>query len=219
MLANSANGAIVAGNAADVEALQTAKQGDFSTALQTMQIIEKRLTYSFLLSEATRRDAERVTAEEIRLIAGQLEEALGGIYSQLSQELQLPLVRRVLALMENAGALPAMPANLVKPQVTTGLEAIARGNEKARLTNFMQVIAATLGPEQMMQYINPSELIRRYAAADSIETAGLVKTEQELQAEQQEAQELALSQQLTDSAIATGATQPPAPEIPAEAGT
>ena len=218
VLANSANGAIVAGNAADVEALQVQKQGDFSTALQTMQIIEKRLTYSFLLSEATRRDAERVTAEEIRLIAGQLEEALGGIYSQLSQELQLPLVRRVLAVMENAGALPAMPANLVKPQVTTGLEAIARGNEKARLTNFMQVIAATLGPEQMMQYINPSELIRRYAAADSIETAGLVKSEQELQAEQQEAQELALTQQLTDSAIATGAAQPPAPEIPAETG-
>ena len=218
VLAKSGNGAIVAGNGADVEPMTTNKQGDYSTALQTMQVVEKRLTYSFLLNEATRRDAERVTAEEIRLIASQLEEGLGGIYSQLSQELQLPLVRRVLALMEADGALPPIPAGLVKPQVTTGLEAIARTNDKVRLTNFLQVIAATIGPEMMMQYINPAELIRRFAASDSIETAGLVKTEQELQTEQEEAQELALTQQLTDSAVNNGTTQPPAPEIPATTG-
>ena len=219
VLAKSANGAIVAGNAADVEALQTQKQSDFSTALQTMQIIEKRLAYSFLLNESVRRDAERVTSEEIKVMANQLEEALGGTYSQLSQELQLPLVKRVLAIMENEGSLPPLPAGLITPQVTAGLEALARGNEKARLTNFLQVLGATIGPEQMLQYINAPELIRRFAASDSIETAGLVKTEEELQAEQQQANELALTQQLTESAINNGATQPPPPEVPASATT
>ena len=47
VLARAENGAIVAGNAADVEALQTNKNNDFSTALQTMQIIERRLNFAF----------------------------------------------------------------------------------------------------------------------------------------------------------------------------
>ena len=217
VLANSGNGAIVGGNASDVEPLQVGKQGDFGTALQAMQVIEKRLAYSFLLNESVRRDAERVSAEEIRVMASQLEEGLGGTYSQLSQELQLPLVKRVISLMEVEGALPPLPKGLIKPQITTGLEAIGRNNEKARLTNFLQIIGATLGPEALLNYINPTELIKRYAAADSIEIAGLVKTEQELQAEQSQQEELALQQQLTANAIQSGATSPPPPEVPAEA--
>ena len=218
VLANSSNGAIVGGNADDVQPLQVGKQGDFGTALQAMQVIEKRLAYSFLLNESVRRDAERVSAEEIRVMAGQLEEGLGGTYSQLSQELQLPLVKRVISLMEVEGAMPPLPKGLIKPQVTTGLEAIGRNNEKARLTNFLQIIGATLGPEALLNYINPTELIKRFAAADSIETSGLVKTEEELSAEQSQQEELALQQQLTANAIQSGATNPPPPEVPTTAG-
>ena len=114
--------------------------------------------------------------------------------------------------------MPPLPKGLIKPQITTGLEAIGRNNEKARLTNFLQIIGATLGPEALLNYINPSELIKRYAAADSIEIAGLVKTEEELQAEQSQQEELALQQQLTANAIQSGATNPPAPEVPTTAG-
>ena len=50
------------------------------------------MSYAFLLNTAIQRDAERVTAQEIRYMAQQLETAMGGIYSLLSQEFQLPLV-------------------------------------------------------------------------------------------------------------------------------
>ena len=217
-LARAENGAIVSGNAADVESLQVQKNNDFATAMQTMQLIERRLNYTFLNDEAVQRDAERVTAEEIRLMAESLERGLGGIYSILAHELQLPLIKRVLHIMSVRGELPPLPKNLVSPQITTGLEAIGRGNDKARLTNFLQTVAAAVGPEQFLQYINPSELIRRFAASDGIDTAGLVKDEQELQAEQAQNQRLMLEQQLTEGAIRNGATSPTQPAAASNAG-
>ena len=208
VIARAENGAVVAGNPADVEFLQVQKSQDYSTALQTMQLIERRLNFTFLNNEATTRDAERVTAEEIRLMAEQLEQGLGGIYSVLAHELQLPLIKRVMHLMQKAGETPPIPPELVSPQITTGLEAIGRGNDKQRLTTFLQTIASSVGPEQFIQYINPSELIRRFAAADGIETAGLIKDEQQLQAEQAQQQRLSLEQSLTEGAIRNGATDP-----------
>lgn len=219
VLARAENGAIVAGNAADVEALQVQKANDFNTALQTMQLLERRLNFTFLTNEAVQRDAERVTAEEIRLMAEQLEQGLGGIYSILSTELQLPLIKRTMHMMERDGEMPAVPEGLINPQVTTGLEAIGRGNDKQRLTNFLQVVATAIGPEQFLQYINPSELIRRFAASDGIDIAGLVKSEQELQAEQAQAQQVALEQQLAQGAIQNGAIGgPPQPANAAGGG-
>jgi len=178
-------------------------------------MIERRLSFSFLLNEAVQRDAERVTAEEIRLMAEQLEQGLGGVYTVLAEELQLPLIRRIMFLMERDGELPPVPKGLVEPQITTGLEAIGRGNDKQRLTEFLSTIATALGPDQFLSYINPTELIRRFAAADGIDTAGLVRSEEELQAEQAQAEQAMLAQSLTQGAISNGSTNPP--QIPAGA--
>ena len=212
-LARAENGAIVAGNAADVEALQVGKAADMSVALQTIQLLERRISFTFLMNESVQRDAERVTAEEVRLMAEQLESGLAGVYSMLSQELQLPLIKRVLFLMEQAGEIPPIPVDLVNPQITTGLEAIGRGNDKQRLTNFLQVTTAALGPEQMLSLINPSELIRRFAASDGIDIAGLVRTEEELQAQQSQQQKVALEQQLASNAANSGAFAAPPPSV------
>ena len=122
-------------------------------------------------------------------------------------------------LMEQANELPPIPPGLVEPQITTGLEAIGRGNDKARLTSFLEVTAAALGPEQFIQYINPSELIRRFASADGIDTEGLVRTEEQLKAEQAQAQQAMLASQLTEGAIKNGATAaPPSAEGAAATG-
>lgn len=218
VLAKAENGAIVAGNAADVESLQSSKNQDFSTALQTMQIIEKRLNFAFLSNEAVQRDAARVTAAEIRMMSEMLDSGLAGAYTLLSSELQLPLIQRVLALMEKEGEVPPIPEGLISPQITTGLEAIGRGNDKARLTEFLQTISAALGPEQFLASINPQELIRRFAASDGIDIAGLVKSEEELQAEQAQGQQLQLEQQLAEGAISNGATTPQPVEAQPAAG-
>jgi hypothetical protein len=87
---------------------------------------------AFLLNSAIQRNAERVTAEEIRYMAQELEAALGGIYSTLSQEFQLPFVTRVMFQMERQKKLPVLPEGLVKPAIITGVEALGRGNDVVR---------------------------------------------------------------------------------------
>ena len=88
-LAKAPNGAIVQGDANDVTTLQVNKFNDFRVAQETGLRITERLSFAFLLNSSVQRQAERVTAEEIRFMAQELESALGGTYSILSQELSL----------------------------------------------------------------------------------------------------------------------------------
>jgi hypothetical protein len=122
------------------------KYADFKVALETITKLETRLEFAFLLNTAIQRNAERVTAEEIRYMANELETALGGLYSTLGQELQLPLVTRVMFQMERKRQLPVLPAGMVKPTIVTGVEAIGRGNDLVNLKGFLEDIAV-LGPE------------------------------------------------------------------------
>jgi hypothetical protein len=122
-LADSPNGAIVQGNAADVTTLQVNKFNDFKVAQMTMDGIKDRLGAAFLLTSGVVRSAERVTAEEIRMLSQELESSLGGLYSLLSNELQLPLIERLMYVMGRSKKLPKLPKNLVQPVIVTGVEA------------------------------------------------------------------------------------------------
>jgi hypothetical protein len=201
VLARANNGDVVSGNPADVAILAMDKSREFSFALQTVQMIERRLQFAFLTTEAIQRDAERVTAEEVRQMAEQLEQNQGGLYSILSQEMQLPLLRRVVNVMEANGELSNTPSQFVEPQITTGMDSIGRGNDRARLTQFLQVVAAALGPEALAAYMKPAEVIRRMAASDGIDPKGLVKTQEELQAETAQAEQVRLQQSIVDSQL------------------
>jgi len=192
-LSRAANGSIVAGNPDDVAPLQLNKQADLSVALQTIARIEQRLSFSFLLNSAIQagtQGRDRVTAEEIRMVAQELEAGLGGIYSILSVELQLPLVNRKMALMERRGSLPPLPKqggqDVVRPRITTGLDALGRGNDKAKLIEFITTLAQTVGPETMSRFVNNRELIIRLAASDGLDIYKLIKSEEQLMEEQQQ---------------------------------
>ena len=83
-LAKSPNGAIVQGDVNDVSTLQLQKSQDFRIALDTITQVRDRLSFAFLLNSSVQRNAERVTAEEVRFMAQELESALSGDYSVLS---------------------------------------------------------------------------------------------------------------------------------------
>ena len=88
-----------------------------------------------MLNSAVQRNAERVTAEEVRFMAQELETSLGGVYSILSQELQLPLIKILIFRMEKQGRMPVFPKNVIKPQIITGMEALGRGQDLNKLAN------------------------------------------------------------------------------------
>ena len=188
-LAESPNGAIREGSAADVSVLQTQKAQDFSVSLSAMQQIGERLSYAFLLTESTIRNADRVTAEEVRLVTQSIERQLGGIYSVLSQEFQLPLVNRIMQRMEKQKKLPKIPKDKVTPAIVTGIEALGRGNDLNRLDIYLQGIAQMLGPEGLSQYVNMSEYMSRRASALGIDTDGLIRSEEEVAGMMQQQQQ------------------------------
>lgn len=173
-LVEAPNGAVIEGDMNDISILQLEKYADLRIAYDQSQELTKRLSFAFMLNSSVQRSGERVTAEEIRYMAGELEDALGGIYSILSQEFQLPLVRVLMRMMARKGKLPELPKDLVKPMVTTGLEALGRGHDLNKLTTFMQQIQP-LGPEVIAQYLNVDDYLDRVGTSLGIDTDGLIK--------------------------------------------
>ncbi|MEB3360692.1 MAG: portal protein [Synechococcaceae cyanobacterium] len=201
-LADAANGAYVPGNPEDVFTLQVNKAADLNVAAQALARIEARLAQAFMLADI--RDSERTTAEEVRLQALQIENSLGSIYAILTTEFQQPYVSRKLALLTRKGRLPKMPEGLVKPVVSVGLAAVGRGNDLEKTARFMQILQQTIGPEGVANYVMPLELIRRLASSMGMDIIGLVKTEEQLEAEQAQQQQMAMAQQ----AMAAGMADP-----------
>ena len=197
-IAESRSGDIRSGNAADVTVLQLNKFADFRVASETIDKITQRLAFAFLLNTAIQRGGERVTAEEIRFMAGELEDALGGVYSILSQEFQLPVVTRLMFQMERAKQLPTLPKGIVRPAITTGLEALGRGHDMNKLQTFAGIAAqaANLPPE-----INRSDFLTRIGTSLGIDMAGLVKTAEEIAQEQQQLAMQQMAQKLGPKAM------------------
>ena len=196
-IAEAPNGAIISGSADDVQVLQVQKHADLRVAQETIVKITERLAYAFLLNSAVQRNAERVTAEEIRWMAQELETAMGGVYSILSQEFQLPLVRILLNRMMKEGKLPKLPKDTLKPQIITGVEALGRGQDLNKLAVFLQYLQP-LGAEVISQELNLADYMNRLAASLGIDTTGLVKSpeerEQQMQAAQQQQMEQTMMQ-------------------------
>ena len=182
------NGGVASGRADDVTLLQLQKYADFRTAKETLNDIIQRLSYAFLLNSAVQRGGERVTAEEIRYVASELEDALGGIYSILSQELQLPLVRTILHQMTKQGKVPALPDS-VTPTITTGLEALGRGHDLQRLDVFLSGARQALGDQAIVSRLNVGDYLTRRGTALGIDMKGLIKSDEQVQQEQAEAQQ------------------------------
>ena len=217
-LERAPNGGFVTGAVNDVAALQVQKAADLRVALETMQIIQQRLAKAFMLMDGIRRNAERVTAEEIRAMAAELEAGYGGIYSMLSQEYQMPYVKRRIFRLTKASKLPQLPKESVQPTIITGFEALGRGNDKQKLTTFLTTAANIFGPQAIQQYVNVPDGLARLAASDGINTEGLIKTPEQIQQEQQQAQQMQAMETLgpdamkmVGSAMQNGNSQQPMP--------
>ena len=197
-IAKAGNGAIVQGRAEDVQVVQVGKTADFSTAAQMAQTIERRLLEAFLVMNV--RNAERVTAEEVRLTQLELEQQLGGIFSLLTTSFLIPYLDRTLLVLQRTNELPKLPKDVIRPAIVAGVNALGRGQDREALTMFVQTIAQTLGPESLMRFINPLEAIKRLAAAQGIDVLNLVKTEEQLANDKEEMMQEKQNQTLLEQA-------------------
>jgi hypothetical protein len=194
-LAGAGNGAIIQGRPDDVGVVQVGKTADFRTAYEMTSTLERRLSEAFLILNV--RNSERTTAEEVRMTQMELEQQLGGLFSLLTVDFLVPYLNRKLSEAQKSGEIPRIPKNIVKPTIVAGINALGRGQDRESLGQFLTIIAQTIGPEAIAQFINTDEVIKRLAAAQGIDVLNLVRSMQEVQAERQEmmAQQMAMEQQ------------------------
>ena len=207
-LAKAPNGAIREGSANDISVMQVGKGSDFNVSFSAIQRIEARLEYAFLMARSVQRDAERVTAAEVTLMANELENSLGGIYSILTQEFQLKYLKRRMHMLVRSGKAPKLPERLVKPKIVTGVQGLGRGNDRNKLVEFIGTVSQALGPDIMRQYMNVDEAIKRLANSIGIDTVNLVKTHEEIQDEMEAMQQQQLIQSLGPAALGSPLIDP-----------
>ena len=144
------------------------------------------MSNAFLLRSSAVRNAERVTAEEIRMIAEELDTVLGGTYSVMAAELQLPLVHRFMYLAARKHRIPKLPKS-IRPIITTGFDALGRATSVSSLRMFLQDIAQSLGPQAIGSIINAEEVARRLGEGYNIPALqDLIKSADQQQQEQQQ---------------------------------
>jgi len=184
-LAAAQSGDYLFGAATDVSTIQLDKSQDFGVMRGTAETITERVSTAFLIRSF--RNAERVTAEEVRSQSEELETTLGGTYSLLSSELQQPVAERYLYIAEREDLIPKLPEG-IKAKVITGLAALGRAAEVNRLRTFIGDASAMLQNPTVAAHFNVSALLNRLGIEHGVNgLSGLLKTEEQKAEEQQQA--------------------------------
>jgi hypothetical protein len=199
-LEKAGNLAILSGTENDVSILQANKAADFQIAKALIDTLQQRLSRAYLLNSAIQRDAERVTAEEIRYMAQELESALGGLYSVLAAEFQRPYILLRMEYMFEQKLLDSVLRN-VNFEIVTGVDALGRGQDANRLIQFAEVIAKTITPQAAIPYLKVDAYLKALASALGIDDVSLLRSEQEMQQQNQQQQQQAMLEKVAPNAV------------------
>ena len=186
-LAKADNLSFVPGNRADIDTMQVDKMNDMQVAKAMIDNYERKMAKVFLMNTAIQRDAERVTAEEIRYMAQELETALGGLYSVLGKEFQRPYINLRIYFMQKQKRIAPFPKG-VEPEIVTGIDALGRGQDVNSLTTFATTVFKLM-PEAAMQFINAKGYLKTLAAAMGVDDSVVLKSDEQLKQEQAQAAE------------------------------
>lgn len=198
---NSQNGSAIPGVQGNISLVQSGKAAD----LQTMQMINadyiNRIGRGFLLGSAVTRQAERVTAEEIRWQAQELETSLGGAYSRLAVDFQIPMAHWLLAKIDFE-----VRGQQIEISIVTGLDALSRSGDLENLQLFIQDVTAfgTIPPE-VRALMKGDNIIAAFAAGRRIKSSDYVLTPAEQQQAAQQQQQAAMQAQAQEAGVQVAA--------------
>jgi len=198
------NGGYVVGHPDDVRELGSdGRRGQgLVVAEARLAKVEASLKRAFMMSNV--RDSERTTAEEIRMVALQMDEGQVGIYSILATEFQNPYITRKLHVLTHQGEIK-LPKDLVKPVVSVGLAAVGRGNDLDKMLRFFQgldTLAKIVGPQEVAARVDVSDAITRLSNGLGIEAIDLVLPERKVSEIKAQQQQAAQGEQLMRSPMA-----------------
>ncbi|MFZ3194098.1 MAG: portal protein [Moraxellaceae bacterium] len=182
----TANGGSLTGEADDVHAVRADKGGDMSVARDIAQAVETRLAKIFLLYSSVQRAGERVTREEIITIRQDLEATFGGVYSNLVIAFQAPYARLKMASLTKQKRLTKLPKGAVKVTILTGDAGLGRALKSQTLDEAIGAAKNIFG-DSVNEYLIVSNYLSRSFANKAIDPEGLVRTQEEVDENRQQA--------------------------------
>lgn len=169
-LQQSENGEYVQGTKDSVTAYEGGDAGKFQQMEAAIATTFGRLARAFMY-KANTRDAERVTAYELKQDALEAENTLGGVYSSLSAAMQIPMAH-VLLLEVDPGSLEGIVTKAFKLDIIAGIPALGRQADVQNLAAASQEAAAIVPVlKQLSPKIDVDKILAIVFAAHSIDPA------------------------------------------------
>lgn len=187
----SRNGQALPGQEGDIKLVASGVEGALQTNLAIADVYIRRIGAGFMLQSAVTRDSERTTAYELRKNAEELEGGLGGAYSRIAVDVQIPVAYWTMRLIDKD-----IIGTDMEPVIITGLAALSRSGDRDRLLTFGNSLGAVLQlPPLILQRLKLSSWIADLASAEGLNPDTYVYTETEFQQMQQAAAQQQLAMQ------------------------
>jgi hypothetical protein len=190
------SGDCIAGRADDIVTPDLGgKNRDYATVAAKIERIERALSEAFLYAQNAMRNAERVTAEEVRMVQRELEASFGGIYSQLATDLQSWLANTIIKQLK----LP-FKGEAITPVIVTGIDAMSANGDLENMQLLLQDLggAAAL-PPGVQERLDWDGLVKVLSGFRQVEFYKFLLSEDQVQKNRQAAMQA--QQQMQQAAV------------------
>jgi hypothetical protein len=183
--AQAESGTWISGDPQSVAAYEAGDYNKILALTADLNAIFQRLAPAFMYGGNTR-DAERVTAEEIRQQADEANVTLGGVYSSLAHSEHIPLAH-ILCAEVNPDFVAEVVRGGVHLDVMTGVAALGRSGDVNKLIQASQALSVILPVLTTNQQYDPLRITAKVLEAYGLNVAEITFTEEELKQKQQQA--------------------------------
>jgi hypothetical protein len=181
-LAQSESGEYVQGAIGAVQAHEAGDAQKLIAMRAELQETFGNLARAFMW-KANTRNAERVTAFELRLDAQEADNVLGGAYSSLSDTWQVPFAH-ILMHEENPATLAGILDDSIKLDIIAGVPALGRSIDLQNMLAAAQDASVIIPAfTQLSRKVDPDKLFQIVMAFSNVPTDDFLKTNAQLKAE------------------------------------
>lgn len=189
-LATAQNGEWVAARQEDVYVISPAQtiNPQIQQTQNSVEMMRREIGEAFLMNRGSIRNAERVTATEVRMIGQELEQVLGGAFSSIARDLLVPVIKRTIYLMVESGDIdPRLSQDFFDKDgrltldIVTGLQALSRDTELQKLMQMGEMIRNL--PQQAVQHFRFDEYGKALISALGFDPRNWIKSQADLDEE------------------------------------
>lgn len=201
------NGSVISARQQDVWSLTLDIGRSLGYIQAYIQNLELSLDRAWGASAAHSLTGERVTATQITQASQEVAEVDGAVLTHVAKSVQEGVVRRAIAIETKKKNLDPLFVALwnekaITIDIKTGLDALGRQIDAARIQHIMGVLAQTQDPEFHEEF-NKSELAREFVRTSGLDISMLLHSQDEKAARAQQRQQAATQQAATQQAIQT----------------